>query len=210
MFCFKCRKQRKSENYENRDEPKPVVSSASTTASLPPLKPLDLPKILLEHQFALSDQGWSTVTYDGPDDSLFKSSEALFKAGKTFFDLPDSYKDGFKTAKGSEEGWSRVEGEKEFITLRTLGNTPEELKEAASTYWRIAGAYLNQLLGYLAKSLDLPAEALTVYSEPCIKLGPERTATMLRIFRYEGFEGQQSKVVAERKSRKSQNFQILL
>src|ERR1700733_7437693 len=124
MFCFKCRKQRKRESYENRDEAKPVVPSASTTASLPPLKPLDLPKILLEHQFALSDQGWSTVTYDGPDDSLFKSSKALFKAGKTFFDLPASYKEGFKTAKGSEEGWSRVEGEKEFITLRTLDNTP--------------------------------------------------------------------------------------
>ena len=200
MFCVKFRKQGKSDKDEVRGDPKEIAPSTSMAASLPPLKPFDLPKILLEHQFALSDQGWSTVTYDGPNDSLRNSSEALLNAGKAFFDLPESYKERFKTTKGSEEGWNRVEGEKEFITLRTLNNTPEELKEAASTYWRIAGEYLDQLLGYIARSLGLPADALTVYSEPCIELGSERTATMLRIFRYEGFEGHQSKIVAERKS----------
>jgi isopenicillin N synthase-like dioxygenase len=203
MFCLKFRKQKKPapepEQREVQEEIKEVAIPASNpAASLPPLKPFDLPKILLEHQFALSDQGWSTVTYDGPNDVLRTSSEALFKAGKEFFDLPQSYKERFNTQKGSEEGWSRVEGEKEFITLRTLENTPEELKEAASTYWRIAGTYLNELLGYLARSLGLPADALTIYSEPCIELGSARTATMLRIFRYEGFEGQHSKIVAER------------
>lgn len=197
MFCFGSRRRRKPENPEVHDEPK-EVTSVPRGPTLPPLKPFDLPRILLEHQYALSDQGWSTVTYDGPDDVLRKSSEALFEAGKAFFDLPESYKERFNTQKGSEEGWSRVEGEKEFITLRTLENTPEELKEAASTYWRNAGEYLNELLGYVAKSLGLPAEALTAYSQPCIELGWERTATMLRIFRYEGFEGQQSKIVAER------------
>jgi hypothetical protein len=203
MFCIKWRKQKRPERLETGEEkPKNDIAPPVTSApSLPPLKPLDLPKILLEHQFALSDQGWSTITYDGPNDSLYNSSEALFKAGKAFFDRPASYKEGFKTANGSEEGWSRVEGEKEFITLRTLDNTPDEFKVAASAYWRIAGGYLNQLLGYIARSLGLPPEALTVFSEPCIELGSMRTATMLRIFRYEGFEGQESKIVAERMSK---------
>jgi isopenicillin N synthase-like dioxygenase len=167
--------------------------------SLPPLKPLDLPKILLEHQFALADQGWTTVTYDTPSDSLYYSSQALLQASKAFFDLPQSYKEGFKTQIGSEEGWSRVEGEKEFITLRSSNNTPAELKDAASAYWSEAGGLLNQLLGCIARSLGLPAEALTIYSEPCSRLQPQKTATMLRLFRYEGFEGEQSKTVAEGK-----------
>lgn len=205
MFCLKFLKKRKSRKDETSEEPKHVEPKvvdrpASTAVSLPPLKPLDLPKILLEHQFALSDQGWSTVTYDGPSDPLQRSSEALFEAGRTFFNLPESYKEGFKTKMGSEEGWSRIEGEKEFITLRTLDNTPKELKEAAAAYWSIAGEYLNHLLGYIARSLGLPAEALSVYSEPCIELGSERTATMLRIFRYEGSEEPKPKIVAERKS----------
>ena len=201
MFCIKWRKQKEQEGFEALEKAKDDVAPTPTQdPPPPPLRPLDLPKILLEHQFALSDQGWSTVTYDGPNDSLYNSSEALFKAGRAFFDRPASYKEGFKTANGSEEGWSRVEGEKEFITLRILDNTPEEFKEAASAYWRIAGEYLNQLMGYIARSLGLPAGALTAFSEPCIELGPERTATMLRIFRYEGFEGDESKIVAERKS----------
>jgi isopenicillin N synthase-like dioxygenase len=180
---------------ESRDESPDVKPLPSTL--LPPLKPLDLPKILLEHQFALSDQGWTTITYDGPSDILYQSSEKLLQTSKAFFELPDSYKESFQTPNGSEEGWSRVEGEKEFITLRTLDNTPDELKDVVSGYWRVAGAFLNQLLGYIARSLGLPAEALTVFSEPCIELHSGRTATMLRLFRYEGFEGRQSKIVAE-------------
>lgn len=177
----------------------PHKARNAPTPSLPPLKPLDLPKILLEHQFALSDQGWTTITYDDPSDSLYNSSQALFEASRRFFDLPDSYKQGFKTEGGSEEGWSRVEGEKEFITLRSLDSTPAELKDAAVAFWSEAGGLLNQLLGCIAKSLGLPAEALTVYSQPCAELRPEKTATLLRLFRYEGFEGNQAKTVAERK-----------
>lgn len=199
MSCIlRCWKPPKPPREAAKDEPRdePEVQPLHSTL-LPPLKPLDLPKILLEHQFALSDQGWTTITYDGPSDTLYQSSQKLLQTSRAFFDLPDSYKEGFQTPKGSEEGWSRVEGEKEFITLRTLDNTPDELKHAASDYWRVAGALLSQLLGYIARSLGLPAEALTVFSEPCIELHAERTATMLRLFRYEGFEGRQSKIVAE-------------
>jgi isopenicillin N synthase-like dioxygenase len=165
---------------------------------LPPLRPATFPKILPYHQYALHDQGWSTVTYDTPADKLHEASQALFQASQAFFDLPQSYKETFKTQIGSEEGWSRIEGEKELITLRCLGSTPKELRDAAAAYWAEAGGLLNEILGRIAKSLGLPAEALTQYSEPCAKLPVDKTATMLRLFRYEGFEGKESKTVGER------------
>ncbi len=144
--------------------------------------------------------------YETPTDKLYEASQALFRASQAFFDLPLSYKESFKSELGSEEGWSRIEGEKELITLRCIGNTPKELKDAATAYWAEAGGLLNQILGHIAESLGLPAEALTQFSEPCARLSAEKTATMLRLFRYEGFEGKESKVVAERKSILSGNY----
>jgi len=164
---------------------------------LPPLWPTTFPKVIPGHQPALASQGWTTITYDSPRDTLFDSSQALLQASQAFFDLPDAYKEGFKTKIGSEEGWSRVEGEKEFITLRSLGNTPDELKTAAEAYWSQAGGLLNEILGLVAQSLGLPPSALTQYSLPCTSLRSEKTATMLRLFRYEGFSGESSKIVAE-------------
>ncbi|PVH80570.1 Clavaminate synthase-like protein [Cadophora sp. DSE1049] len=173
-------------------------SSEDPNNGLTPLKPVVLPRVRPDHQVALAEQGWTTVGLDEkPTDALYDSYQELLQASQAFFDLPDDYKQTFKTQHGSEEGWSRVEGEKEFITLRTIQNTPDELKKAASKYWAEAGGLLNETLVRVAESLDLPAEALTVYSKPCATLGNEETATMLRLFRYEGFEGSQSKVVAE-------------
>lgn len=158
---------------------------------------MTLPKVLPSHQPALADQGWTTITYDKPRDPLRDAADGLFQASQAFFDLPISYKAGFKTRAGTEEGWSRVDGEKEFITLRSIDRTPTELKDAATTFWAQAGGLLNETLGRIAVSLGLPAEALTVYSQPCAELKSQRTMTMLRLFRYEGFEGKESKIVAE-------------
>jgi hypothetical protein len=129
-------------------------------------------------------------------DTLYTSYQALLQSSKSFFSLPMSQKEAFKTSLGSEDGWSRVEGEKEFITLRSLESTPEILKEAAEKYWAEAGGLLNEILVKIEESLGLMEGSLMVYSEPCSRLG-EKTATMLRLFRYEGFEGKKSKVVAE-------------
>lgn len=63
-----------------------------------------------------------------------------------------------------------------------------------------AGSLLNDQLSRIAESLGLPAEALNVFSEPCSKLGAEKTATMLRLFRYEGSGKDEPTTVAERQS----------
>lgn len=163
----------------------------------PPLIPVMLPRVHPNRHRALWDQGWTTVDMNtNSSDALYTSYQDLLKSSKAFFDLPMDQKQTFKTKLGSEDGWSKVAGEKEFITLRSLESTPDILKEAASKYWAQAGDLLTETLGKVAESLGLPAESLTVYSEPCSKLG-RKTATMLRLFRYEGFEGKQSKVVAE-------------
>lgn len=110
---------------------------------LPPLKVVNLSLVLPEHQFALADQGWTKITYQAPveKDALYSCAQALFQASKSFFDLPTAQKLVYKTKEGSEEGWSFVEGEKQFLTLRCLENTPPELLEAAGAFCKTAGFF---------------------------------------------------------------------
>jgi isopenicillin N synthase-like dioxygenase len=206
LKSLSCLGSAKSRRSQDPDQQKPHTSengstsnsnASSSTAILPPLRPTTLPRVLPLHQPALASQGWTTITYPAPNDPLLEASQALFRASKAFFALPSSYKEGFRTKIGSEEGWSRVEGEKEFITLRGLSNTPDELKDAATAYWKEAGGLLNEILGRVAESLGMEADALTRFSEPCKELQVLRTATMLRLFRYEGFSEQESKIVAQ-------------
>ncbi|KAB8295130.1 hypothetical protein EYC80_007061 [Monilinia laxa] len=160
-----------------------------------PLRPVKFPLILPAHAPHLSDQGWSTLTF-APTDPIHISSHRLLQASKSFFELPHTYKSQFHTGKGTEEGWNRVEGEKEFITLREINSTPPELLDAAKEFWEVTGNALNRILGEIAGSLGMRKDLLTRYSEPCSKLHEKRTATMIRLFRYEG-DGVYGKVVSE-------------
>ncbi|ESZ98499.1 hypothetical protein SBOR_1161 [Sclerotinia borealis F-4128] len=160
-----------------------------------PLRPVKFPLILPAHAPHLSNQGWSTLTFS-PTDPIHISSQKLLQASRSFFDLPLEYKTRFLTGKGTEEGWNCVEGEKEFITLRELNSTPPELLDATKEFWEITGDVLNKILGEVASSLGMRKESLTQYSEPCSKLLGERTASMIRLFRYE-MDGVGNKVVCE-------------
>ncbi|KAF2004205.1 hypothetical protein P154DRAFT_552105 [Amniculicola lignicola CBS 123094] len=190
-------------------------SPAPTQDPRPPLIASPLPLVLTEHQHVLSKLGWTTVTFPqpslqehGPKEHILgrhplqSAYEELFQASQKFFDLPDSEKEQWKNAKlGSEEGWSKIPGEKEFITLRTLEGTPNVLKEAAQKYWNAAGSYLDSSLGKISTSLGIPSDSpdtgLRKFIGPCKHFqckDEDKTATMLRLFRYEGWE---AKVVAE-------------
>lgn len=177
-----------------------------------PLGPLQLPLVLPEHRHLLPQLGWTIVTIpqpssDGPvvqspqsHHPLQAAFEDLFRASAAFFSLPDEEKVRWKTRLGSEEGWSKIQGEKEFITLRTLSYTPDILKEPAKRYWDLMGNHLDACLGRISSSLQLPEgenDGLRRYVGPCKRMGDseqEKTATMLRLFRYEGWE---EKTVAE-------------
>ncbi|KAF2688322.1 hypothetical protein K458DRAFT_358967 [Lentithecium fluviatile CBS 122367] len=188
----------------------------------PPLIPSPLPLVLPQHQPALSQLGWTTITFPQPQSQLQISSQtqphelapdpapgphplqsasqALFAAAQQFFDQPTSLKEKWKHRLGSEEGWSKIPGEKEFITLRTLAYTPDLLKAPAKRYWDLMGAHLSSTLGRISTSLSLPdgeTQDLRRFVGPYAVMGAaenSKTATMLRIFRYEGWA---PKIVAE-------------
>lgn len=199
----------------NKDEQKQIEQEDAFVDTRPPLVPSPLPLVLPEHQQALSNLGWTTITFPRPapiDSSpdllapgphpLQSAYEALSSASQAFFAQPAEEKARWKHKLRSEEGWSSIPGEKEFITLRTLEYCPEILKEPARRYWDLMGAHLETTLGRIAASLDISepddeAKGLKKFVGPCGRMqanDEEKTATMLRLFRYEGWE---AKEVAE-------------
>jgi hypothetical protein len=170
-----------------------------------------LPLVLPEHQNTLPVLGWTTITFPQPASNVSEEEnvpgshplqsayESLFAASQAFFYLPDSTKAQWKHKLGSEEGWSSIPGEKEFITLRSLEYCPDILREPAKRYWDLMGSYLTSTLERIGTSLALPADSnpLRAFVGPCGTMQSTdslKTATMLRLFRYEGWE---PKVVAE-------------
>jgi isopenicillin N synthase-like dioxygenase len=198
---------------KKRTKSKPVEKQTQHHTSpekRPPFIPSPLPLILPQHQHALPTLGWTTITFPQPQDPspsnphpsgphpLQTAYRSLFVASQAFFDLPASTKSQWKHKLGSEEGWSSIPGEKEFITLRSLEYCPDILREPAKTYWDLMGTYLTSSLSRIATSLAMSdAEALTRFVGPCASMQSTdalKTATMLRLFRYEGWD---AKVVAE-------------
>ena len=173
-----------------------------------------------QHQQQLSTFGWTTVTFPQPPSEnknhnnsdpeaehldiglhpLQNAYERLFEASQQFFNEPDTDKQQWKHKLGSEEGWSKIPGEKEFITLRSLEYCPVVLREPAKVYWDLMGAHMRTSLSRISASLGLPTgqeEGLQKYVGPCSSMQDTdqlKTATMLRLFRYEGWH---AKVVAE-------------
>lgn len=196
----------------SRDHLKHGESLDSPVDTRPPLISSPLPLVLPEHQQTLSNLGWTTITFPRQDTSPTSLSlgphplqcayEALFAASQAFFAQPAELKSQWKHKLGSEEGWSSIPGEKEFITLRTLNYCPEILRGPAKTYWDLIGRHLEDSLGRIAKSLDLPEpynamKGLKKFVGPCGSMqesDQQKTASMLRLFRYEGWE---AKEVAE-------------
>ncbi|APA11723.1 hypothetical protein sscle_08g064930 [Sclerotinia sclerotiorum 1980 UF-70] len=176
------------------DHHNPALQSPHEVYQIP-LRPVKFPLMLPAYAPDFPDQGCSTLAFSSTE-SIEVSSQKLLQASRSFFDLPPEYKSQFLTGKGTEEGWNRVEGEKEFITLREISTTPPELLDAAKEFWEIAGNVLNKILGEIATSLGMKKELLVKYSEPCSKLQDKRTATMIRLFRYEG-DGIEGKVISE-------------
>ncbi|KAH7067488.1 hypothetical protein BKA63DRAFT_522247 [Paraphoma chrysanthemicola] len=185
----------------------------------PSLIPSPLALVLPEHQHSLPTLGWTTITFPQPQDPaqhpatnntnpapipgphpLQLAYEALFAASQAFFRLPDTEKAQWKHKLKSEEGWSKIRGEKEFITLRTLEYCPDILRGPAKTYWDLMGAYCDCALGRISTSLGLPDTehaGMRKFVGRCKDMPAReegKTATMLRLFRYEGWD---AKVVAE-------------
>jgi hypothetical protein len=198
-----------------KDEPKETEGHEIFINARPPLVQVPLPLVLPEHQQALANLGWTTITFppSAPADPsedlsapgphpLQSAYEALFSASQAFFAQSAEEKARWKHKLRSEEGWSSIPGEKEFITLRSLEYCPEILRESAKRYWDLMGAHLESTLGRIATSIGIPhsddlTHGLKKFVGPCAQMqakDEEKTGTMLRLFRYEGWE---AKEVAE-------------
>jgi hypothetical protein len=128
LCCLSSDHKRPSDNQNQKQSPSYNGLRTTATQPVPALKPVELPQIYPDHSFP--DYGWTIVV---PHIELLNSYQALLEVSKTFFDLPMGEKEVFKTKRGSEGGWNYVEGEKEFITLRSLETTPELMRDAAAT-----------------------------------------------------------------------------
>jgi hypothetical protein len=123
LCCFRSHAEEQSDEVQEQALSRESLPRAQPEA----LRPVNLPQTYPEHNFP--EYGWTVITLQT---NLLKSYQALLEAGKAFFALSEAEKEVFKTPQGSEEGWNLVEGEKEFITLRSLERTPQQMRDAAA------------------------------------------------------------------------------
>src|SRR5262249_32696174 len=122
------------------------------------------------------------------------AAKALFEVSRTFFASPLPHKQQFHLStrpdvkgQSSEEGWSRVQGEKEMLTVhRTRILCPPEVAEEAQVLWNECGIFMQAMTRAVEASLDLKSGALdNVVSAECVLPEEELHETLLRMFRYE-------------------------
>ena len=174
-------------------------------------KLVDFPFLSSEQLQMLHSQGFSRV-YLPSDNALLKAATALFSTSCAFFDRPfeekpkfhrsnllsDSSVDGSNTKrKSSERGWSRVEGEKEMLTIRTTQLCPPEVTGNARNLWQECGNFMQAIVRAIEASLGLDSGAFDdVVREECVLPVNEIHETLLRMFRYE--RTSDSRIVSEK------------
>jgi hypothetical protein len=124
--------------------------------------------------------------YPTSDAKIWPAIDDLFRDAKTFFAADEVYKSTYGKD-DSEEGWTKISGEKEFITIRgmTSNYTPNDVRNAAVKAWEHVFELLYEVLDDLTIAMKLPYGALQRYCESSRTLGQINGASMIRIFRYE-------------------------
>ena len=129
--------------------------------------------------------------------------KALFARSNQFFALPaDSpQKTTYQAVSGpaaSEEGYSKIPGEKSILTTRTSTRCPEILQTDLKTAWDLTGTFMTRTISAIANTLDLSSSVFDAFVLPCATLSPTKTPTQLRMFRYDRPTGTEATVNAER------------
>jgi hypothetical protein len=111
-------------------------------------------------------------------------------------------KSGFTAASGalaSEEGYSRIAGEKQILTCRSAPRSPESVRDGVARAWAATGKFMESTARDIARSLGLHAEAYDAFVSPCVYFPLDKnTPTLLRMFRYDRpAVGAEKRVVAE-------------
>jgi hypothetical protein len=144
-------------------------------------------------------QGWTKLSLalkNAPNLPLSTALDELLRASKDFFQTPDTYKQEWIVKEAdTEEGYYKVEGEKEFYTIRH-SKCPSEIRESAITAWAEVQKLFEEILTNIEISLRLSDGALKRFAAPAKELDESRRASMLRLFRYDWKE---SRIVSERR-----------
>ena len=151
----------------------------------------------------LATQGWLPLILK--DHAGFvEAYSALLEAAQSFFALSEDspLKTTYQASSGalaSEEGYSKIPGEKSILTIKIADRSPESLRERAQKAWDISGSFLSNVLEAIARTLELKPDVFAPFVESCKTLPKEkRTPTLLRMFRYDRPAGKEAKVNAER------------
>lgn len=189
--------------------PPPAHDQVINTYAPPPGPPpgyphlVNFPFLSPDQLPTLYSQGWARVLLPS-DHPLLSAAAKLFSTSRDFFAMPLEHKEQFHLSKlgqeermqSSEEGWSRVEGEKEMLTVRRMKPLcPPELVSDAQDLWNECGSFMQLMMASIEQSLNLPKGAFdSLVNEECVLPKGKRHETLLRMFRYERAE--EAKLVA--------------
>ena len=178
--------------------PTPHKKYAAPT-SPPPRTPLlpyktNLPYTINLDQ--LATHGWLSLPMtNSSSDPLYSAFYALFSSSASFLGLPEEEKSKYakrdaRAYQGSEEGYSKVPGEKCMITLRKASTTPDEfeLRERSSKAWEASARMMRDVLSAIEESLGMDEGVLVRTMGPRLEMpkeGEDSVATLLRMFRYD-------------------------
>jgi len=169
---------------------------------IPPLpsgspKPVNFPFLTEQQCITLYSQGFAQV-YLPPNHPLLDAATALFSTSHAFFDKPLDEKQKFHRSqlisdpsvsgpRNTEQGWSRVEGEKEMLTIRRTSKLcPPEVAHNARVLWRECGSFMQSIMRAIESSLELESGAFdNVVTQECELPVGDMYETLLRMFRYE-------------------------
>lgn len=137
----------------------------------------------------LASEGYLPLALaDHPE--IMEAYTNLFAKSHEFFALPavSPQKTTYQAVSGpaaSEEGYSKIEGEKSILTTRTSNRCPEILLSDLKKAWDLTGAFMEKTIRAIAVTLDLKADVFLPFVTPCTTLTESKTPTQLRMFRYD-------------------------
>ena len=150
----------------------------------------------------LAEEGYLPLALaDHP--GMVEAYSNLFDHAHKFFDLPsDSVeKTAYQAVSGpaaSEEGYSKILGEKSILTTRTSDRCPKILHDQLVVAWGLTGTFMQNITTAIANTLGLKPDVFEAFVTPCATLTETKTPTQLRMFRYDRPQDGEPTVNAEK------------
>ena len=142
----------------------------------------------------LAEEGYLPLALaDHP--GMIEAYTNLFAQSNKYFDLPadSEQKTRYQAVNGpaaSEEGYSKIPGEKCILTTRTSNRCPATVHDQLKIAWDLTGTLMQNIMTGIANTLDIKPDAFQPFIQPCSTLTTTKTPTQLRMFRYDRPQGE--------------------